>query len=140
MTPLLELCTVTKSFQITSGNTSIMGPQESLPDTRLEQLESKRVALSSHINSRASRFLESLLFLYKENKEICGKTLGRMECSLWALPVSAMIVLLWTAGLSESGSTLYVGLARTAPPTNTNFRLTFLLTRLQESLYENLPV
>ena len=24
-----------------------------------------------------------------------------MECSLWALPVSAMIVLFWTAGLSE---------------------------------------
>ena len=34
----------------------------------------------------------------------------------------------------------YVGLARTAPPTNTNFRLTFLLTRLQEALYEDLPV
>ena len=33
-----------------------------------------------------------------------------------------------------------VGLARTAPPTNTNFRLTFLLTRLQEALYEDLPV
>ena len=40
----------------------------------------------------------------------------------------------------ECGSTLYVGLARTAPPTNTNFRLTFLLTRLQEALYEDLPV
>ena len=38
------------------------------------------------------------------------------------------------------GSTLYVGLARTTPPTNTNFRLTFLLvTRLQEALYEDLP-
>ena len=34
----------------------------------------------------------------------------------------------------------YVGLARTAPPTNTNFWLTFLLTRLQEALYEDLPV
>ena len=39
------------------------GPQESLPDTRFTLLESRRVALSSHINSRASRFLESLLFL-----------------------------------------------------------------------------
>ena len=38
------------------------------------------------MNSRASRFLD----LLKENKEICGKNLGRMECSLWALPVSAM--------------------------------------------------
>ena len=27
-----------------------------------------------------------------------------------------------------------------APPTNTNFRLTFLLTRLQEALYEDLAV
>ena len=35
---------------------------------------------------------------------------------------------------------LYVGLARTAPPTNTNFRLTFLLTRLQQALYEDLAV
>ena len=30
---------------------------------------------------------------------------------------------------------LFIGLARTAPHTNTNFRLTFLLTRLQEALY-----
>ena len=36
------------------------------------------------------------------------------------------------------GSTLYVGLARAVSPTNTNFRLTFLLTRLQEALYEDL--
>ena len=44
--------------------------------------------------------------------------------------------------ISESarGSTLYVGLARAVPPTNTNFRLTFLLTRLQEALYEDLAV
>ena len=34
--------------------------------------------------------------------------------------------------IRECGSTLYVGLARAVPPTNTNFRLTFLLTRLQE--------
>ena len=35
---------------------------------------------------------------------------------------------------------VYVGLARAVPPTNTNFRLTFLLTRLQEALYEDLAV
>ena len=40
----------------------------------------------------------------------------------------------------ECGSALYVGLARAVPPTNTNFRLTFLLTRLQDALYEDLPV
>ena len=42
--------------------------------------------------------------------------------------------------IRECGSTLYVWLARTTPPINTNFRLTFLLTRLQEALYEDLPV
>ena len=45
-----------------------------------------------------------------------------------------------TIYIREYGSTLYVGLARTAPPNNTNFRLTFLLTRLQEALYEDLAV
>ena len=42
--------------------------------------------------------------------------------------------------IKEYGSTLYVGLARAVSPTNTNFRLTFLLTRLQEALYEDLAV
>ena len=42
--------------------------------------------------------------------------------------------------IREYGSTLYVGLARALSPTNTNFRLTFLLTRLQEALYEDLAV
>ena len=42
--------------------------------------------------------------------------------------------------IREYGSTLYVGLARVVSPTNTNFRLTFLLTRLQEALYEDLAV
>ena len=44
------------------------------------------------------------------------------------------------SGIREYGSTLYVGLARAVSPTNTNFRLTFLLTRLQEALYEDLAV
>ena len=42
--------------------------------------------------------------------------------------------------IREYSSTLYVGLARAVSPTNTNFRLTFLLTRLQEALYEDLAV
>ena len=33
--------------------------------------------------------------------------------------------------IKECGSTLYVGLACAVSPTNTNFRLTFLLTQLQ---------
>ena len=42
--------------------------------------------------------------------------------------------------IREYGSTLYVGLARAVSPTNTNFWLTFLLTRLPEALYEDLAV
>ena len=42
--------------------------------------------------------------------------------------------------IGDCASTLYVGLARKATPTNTKFRLTFLLTRLQEALYEDLTV
>ena len=42
--------------------------------------------------------------------------------------------------IRECSSTLYVGLAHTAPPTNTNFRITFLLTRLLDALYEDLPL
>ena len=42
--------------------------------------------------------------------------------------------------IREYGSTLYVGLARAVSPTNTNVQLTFLLTRLQEALYEDLAV
>ena len=47
---------------------------------------------------------------------------------------------LGSMAIREYGSTLYVGLARAVAPTNTNFRLTFLLTRLQEALYEDLAV
>ena len=52
----------------------------------------------------------------------------------WSTVVSIYIY------IREYGSTLYVGLARAVSPTNTNFRLTFLLTRLQEALYEDLAV
>ena len=48
---------------------------------------------------------------------------------------------MWRRGLgTRLGSTLYVGLAHAVSPINTNFRLTFLLTRLQEALYEDLAV
>ena len=42
--------------------------------------------------------------------------------------------------IREYGSTLYVGLAHAVSPTNTNFRITFILTRLQEALYEDFAV
>ena len=45
----------------------------------------------------------------------------------------------WSVVVSiEYGSTLYVGLSRAVSPTNTKLRLSFLLTRLQEDLYEDL--
>ena len=53
-------------------------------------------------------------------------------------PVLNSLLLLFS--IRECASTLYVGLARAVSPTNTNFRLTFLLTRLQEALYEDLAV
>ena len=61
-------------------------PQETTPNTRLARLESGGVALSSHMNKD---FLNHFYFC-KENKEVCSKNLGRMECSLRALPLSAM--------------------------------------------------
>ena len=42
--------------------------------------------------------------------------------------------------IRECGSTLYVGMAHPAPPTNTNFQISFLLTQLREAFYEDLPV
>ena len=65
--------TVTKSFQRTPGNISSTGPRKAsqTPDLQLES-EKVRVALSSHINSRASRFLESLIFV-KRTRNIVVK-------------------------------------------------------------------
>ena len=42
--------------------------------------------------------------------------------------------------IREYGSTLYVWLARAVSHTNANFRLTCLLTRLQEAPYEDFAV
>ena len=58
------------------------------------------------------------------------------ELNLWRPPKTVDSCDLFI--IRECSSTLYVGLARAVSPTNTNFRLTFLLTRLQESLYESL--
>ena len=59
------------------------------------------------------------------------------EAYLYAMEVRRKLIV---GVIREYGSTLYVGLARAISPTNTNFRLTFLLTRLQEALYEDLAV
>ena len=50
------------------------------------------------------------------------------------------ISLVTILNVSKDYRTLYLGLVHTAPPTNTNFRLTFLLTPFQEALYEDIPV
>ena len=63
--------------------------------------------------------------------------------NIYSLDFSAKVVCLYISRKShirEYGSTLYVGLACAVSPANTNFRLTFLLTRLQEALYEDLAV
>ena len=59
--------------------------------------------------------------------------MGYITFKPWLLPQQP-----WYKYIREYGSTLYVGLARDVSPTKTNFRLTFLLTRLQEALYEDL--
>ena len=67
-----------------------------------------------------------------------------ITCNGGLLPMCASeqgdVIGLVSVYIREYGSTLYVGLARAVSPTNTNFRLTFLLTRLQEALYEDLAV
>ena len=57
-----------------------------------------------------------------------------VEVNFWLLPKTVVFCDLFII-IIEWDRTLYVGLAHAVPPTNTNFRLTFLLTRLQETLY-----
>ena len=54
--------------------------------------------------------------------------------------VFVLFIAMTSVFVRECSSTLYVGLACAVPPTNTNIRLIFLLTQLQEALSENLPV
>ena len=70
-----------------------------------------------------------------------------LECGLVSLITSLLTctrsgsgIISVLAFIREYASTLYVGLALAVSPTNTNFRLTFLLTRLQKALYEDLAV
>ena len=62
----------------------------------------------------------------------------KMEVNFWRLLKTVFSCDLFI--IREYGSTPYVRLARAVSPTNTNFRLTFLLTRLQEALYKDLAV
>ena len=78
--------------------------------------------------------LHSILFFISQTTYRTYKIISSYEL---ARPIMGTIFLVI---IREYGSTLYVGLARAVSPTNTNFRLTFLLTRLQEALYEDLAV
>ena len=80
--------------------------------------------------------LHSILFLISQTSYGTYKIISSYEL---ARPIMGTIFLVIII-IREYGSTLYVGLARAVSPTNTNFRLTFLLTRLQEALYEDLAV
>ena len=78
--------------------------------------------------------LEACIIAHIVSKNLCTN-LG------WGLLTHSLKVkAIFLVSESAVALSLYVGLARTAPPTNTNFRLTFLLTQLQEALYEDLPV
>ena len=63
-----------------------------------------------------------------KSQELTINLLGEYEIGIIYEKISIHIgsfSVLCSGYIRECGSTLYVGLARTAPPTNTNFRLTF---------------
>ena len=77
------------------------------------------------------------------NNQTSEVSLGRLTSVLWQKSASGgryPSFFFCDFFTRECGSTLYVGLARAIPPTNTNNGLNFLLTRLQEALYEDLHV
>ena len=87
----------------------------------------------TYIVSSCWRLLEDLVVLNHYHQSVHSV----MPMQYVALVLIGCYAFSWTY-IREYGSTLYVGLARDVSPTNTNFRLTFLLTRLQEALYEDL--
>ena len=60
--------------------------------------------------------------------------------SISAARQKSEILVISSSSISSESSTLYVGLACIAPPNNTNFWLTFLLTQIEKALYEDFPV
>ena len=63
-----------------------------------------------------------------------------VEVNFWCALKTVVSCDLFITIIRECCSTHYVGLAHTAPRTNTNIRIIFLLTRLLEALYEDVPV
>ena len=64
---------------------------ESQPDTRLTLLESRKVALPVIGIAELQDFL-NCFYCCKEIKEVCGKNLGRTECSLRALAYRRVVM------------------------------------------------
>ena len=95
----------------------------------------KRVCRTQTLTSTEyHNFKSTLTFLGPAKLTNCLSA-ARQKPEILAISSSSIAII-----IGEYGSTLYVGLARAVSPTNTNFRLTFLLTRLQEALYEDLAV
>ena len=87
--------------------------------------------------------MNTKLSLNNVHKHVCRRSyILTLLTLVMKLDLTVVMKLDWgkVMGVCEYGSTLYVGLARALSPTNTNFRLTFLLTRPQEALYEDLAV
>ena len=80
--------------------------------------------------------LHSILFLISQTSYRTYKIISSYKLTRPVMGTIFLVIII----IREYGSTLYVGLARAVSPTNTNFQLTFLLTRLQEALYEDLVV
>ena len=84
---------------------------------------------NSYKHRASSYFLSALIFLGPAEQCKCISA-DQLKLEILAISLSS---------IRECGSTLYVRLAHTVPPTNTNFWLTFLLPRLQEALYGDIP-
>ena len=113
----------------------------------VEMVEILDGRLGKHSVERVRYVVNNLLHLVIVKYGVISLVLCISTClrlvTILSLLVKYLVIFTLTRVISlirEYGSTLYVGLAPTVSPTNTNFRLTFLLTRLQEAHCEDLTV
>ena len=109
------------------------------------------VELQYALIQNSSRYFSRLKWAY--HKQTLTSTDDHISClisHLW-VQLSARIPFLlpdknrkflrfFIINIRECSSTLCVGMAHPALPTNTHFQITFLLTRLLKSLFDDLPV
>ena len=118
-----ETCnTISESAYQRVGSTLYVGLQHAVPptNTKFQPLLLPTQAGMPYTNThkhRTSYFKSTLTFLGPAKR---WKSISADRQNWECLRFIIMIII-----IRECGSTLYVGLARTAPPTNTNFRLTF---------------